>query len=689
VIAGTILAIAAAVLLLKREYSPGRSDVPENSLAVMYFDNQSGEKDLDRMLISMLTTNLARDKDLVVASDQRLFDILNVLGKGNATSIDRSVATEVARRAHVRTMLLGSIIRIGSRLRITAQLLDVDSGDIIGSDQANGSRIDDLFPMVDDLTRQIIENFHTGGPTGGQQLNIADVSTHSIEAYRSYREGLEHLWRWEPDEAAASFTKAIILDTSFALAYVQLAVSKSNMGIGIVNPFADLSDVRASLNQATKYLSSASEKERQYITLYQAMYSRDFQRADSLAILYAARNPDDAQAAFALGKASWLADSSASMFRAFERVLEIDPTFAIAYNELAYSCTYRGEYARAVSTIKKRLALQHDVIDAYDSGVEVYVQSGLFDEARNLCEQALQHDSTWSGFLGWEATIALFQGDGVRARSIIERLPSHDTQADAEKDRELCYMDVHEGRYRDAVARMERWLHFAQAENRTRARMFALLDLGRINTARGNYRSAVEDFRKAVTLSAEAYPPSANPMPVMAAYNTGVALVREGDVTGALSQAAMLQTLILKGQDVSFYTNFYHMLLAEVYLRRGNNEAARSELDSVSALVQEAMPHGRALAAAILAARGMTDSAIHAYELSMNKTSGRYFSGYCEFILERSRTFYRLGRVYEQEGNIGKAREYYTKAIAQWKNADADLPELIDARRRLRGMQSR
>jgi tetratricopeptide (TPR) repeat protein len=436
-----------------------------------------------------------------------------------------------------------------------------------------------------------------------------------------------------------------------------------------------------SLSQATKYLPSVSEKERGYVTLYNAMYMREFQRADSLAIRYAARYPDDSQVVFALAKASWLADSTAAMFRALERVLEIDPTFAIAYNELAYSYTYRGEYARAVSTIKKRLSLQRDVSDAYDSGVEVYVQSGLFDEARDLCEKGLQKDSTWTGLLSWEATIALFQGDGASARSIIERLP------DAERNRDLCYLDVHEGRYRDAIARMEMWLRSAQSQNRMRAQVFALLDLGRINTARGNYPSAVDEFGKAVTLSSAAYPPSANPIPVMAAYNVGVALVREGDVAGALSQAATLRTLILKGQDVKFYMNFYHMLLAEVYLNQGNGAAARSELDSVSMLVQGGMPHGRAIVAATLAAEGMPDSAIHAYELSMNKTSGKYFSGFCEFIMERSRTYYRLGRVYEQEGNIGKAREYYTKAIAQWKNADADLPELIDARKRLRSLQ--
>jgi hypothetical protein len=44
---------------------------------------------------------------------------------------------------------------------------------------------------------------------------------------------------------------------------------------------------------------------------------------------------------------------------------------------------------------------------------------------------------------------------------------------------------------------------------------------------------------------------------------------------------------------------------------------------------------------------------------------------------------YRLGQLHEQQGNKSRAIEYFEKALEQWKDADEDLPELLDARERL------
>jgi len=109
------------------------------SLAVMYFENRSDEPDLDKNLVDMLTRNLSRYKEIEVVSSQRLFDILKQIGKQDAESIDKKVATEVANRAEVKTMLVGSIIKIGNRIRIISELSDAQTGAIIGSEQAEGT----------------------------------------------------------------------------------------------------------------------------------------------------------------------------------------------------------------------------------------------------------------------------------------------------------------------------------------------------------------------------------------------------------------------------------------------------------------------------------------------------------------------------------------------------------------------
>ena len=58
---------------------------------------------------------------------------------------------------------------------------------------------------------------------------------------------------------------------------------------------------------------------------------------------------------------------------------------------------------------------------------------------------------------------------------------------------------------------------------------------------------------------------------------------------------------------------------------------------------------------------------------------GDFFS----YFLERSRVYYNIAKLYERMGESSQAIECYEKAINQWKNADEDLPEKIDAKKRL------
>jgi tetratricopeptide (TPR) repeat protein len=50
---------------------------------------------------------------------------------------------------------------------------------------------------------------------------------------------------------------------------------------------------------------------------------------------------------------------------------------------------------------------------------------------------------------------------------------------------------------------------------------------------------------------------------------------------------------------------------------------------------------------------------------------------------------FRLAKLYEKKGETSKAIEYYSKALAQWKHADENLPELIEAKTRLAKLRSK
>jgi TolB-like protein len=185
----------------------------------------------------MLTTNMSRYEGLDVVSSQRLFDILKQIGKQDAETIDRKTATEVAERAGVKTMLLGSIMKIGDKVIINSHLADVRSGNIIDSAQAEGSKIDeDIFHMVDKLTAEIGMKLNAAPKEKEQELKITDVTTSSFEAYQYYQKGLYHIWRFSFGKAEENFQAAIDIDPSFSMAYFWLANSRTTMGYDLANP---------------------------------------------------------------------------------------------------------------------------------------------------------------------------------------------------------------------------------------------------------------------------------------------------------------------------------------------------------------------------------------------------------------------------------------------------------------------
>jgi TolB-like protein len=271
-----------------------------NSIAVMYFENRSSEQDLDKILVDMLTTNLARHDGLDVVSSQRLFDILKNMGKQDIGNIDKTVATEVANKARVKTMLLGSIIQIGNRLRITSQLTNVETGDIIASEQAEGEKIEDIFGMVDELTEKISGKLIIAGRGPAEQpLRIADATTADYRAYQFYQRGLEYEWRWDYNTAAKNFERAVEIDSTFAMAHLKIAYTRYIFDP--TNHYADLAPARKRIALAERHSIKTNPKEQLYIAALKAAFDRRMDQSISLFSGFVKQYPDEKEGWFLLG----------------------------------------------------------------------------------------------------------------------------------------------------------------------------------------------------------------------------------------------------------------------------------------------------------------------------------------------------------------------------------------------------
>ena len=230
------VAIVVAALLIFQPFnvdiSPDRPAMAgENTLAVMYFENMVDRADSTRLgeiATNLLITDLSESESVKVLSSQRLYDILKLKGKEGAKLIDRETATEVARHAGARRMLLGSILQTEPRVLITAQLVDVSTGEIDASQRVEGAVGEQVFALIDRLSEEVRKDLELpAASSSASEVSVADATTHSPEAYRSYLEGIEYERKYYFAQALGAFKRATELDPNFA---IDLARKKWTLG---------------------------------------------------------------------------------------------------------------------------------------------------------------------------------------------------------------------------------------------------------------------------------------------------------------------------------------------------------------------------------------------------------------------------------------------------------------------------
>ena len=193
----------------------------------MYFENLADESDsegLGRMMTSLLTTELSRSGNMDVVSRQRLNDLARELGYKSGL-VDSTVATEVARMAGVGTMILGQVAQAGGRMVISADLVDVETGRLIASPRAEGSGVDDIFIMAEDLGMEVRREMQSLTEVAAIGGDLDASLTASVEAYQAYAEGDALFQEGSFLDAAERFREATDLDDRFAMAYFQMSVA--------------------------------------------------------------------------------------------------------------------------------------------------------------------------------------------------------------------------------------------------------------------------------------------------------------------------------------------------------------------------------------------------------------------------------------------------------------------------------
>jgi len=200
---------------LAAEEEPRRVAPPSNrpSVVVLPFDNLSGEADQGYFadaVVEEITATLSRVKDFFVIARNSAFAY-----KGRSGVDVRQVGKELG----VRYIVEGSVRRVGERVRITAQLVETDSGNHIWSNKIDGA-VTELFDLQDRMAAEVASAIQPS-------IRRAEVERarskrpENLAAYDLVMRSFPHLWAHRPQdnaEAIALLNRALQLDPNYGLA---------------------------------------------------------------------------------------------------------------------------------------------------------------------------------------------------------------------------------------------------------------------------------------------------------------------------------------------------------------------------------------------------------------------------------------------------------------------------------------
>ena len=230
-----VLALAGGGYWLRRRPAPRSDSGGKPRVAVLYFENNTGDSSLDWLrtgLADMLVTDLSQSPNVRVMGSDRLYQILKEMKKLDERIVSFETVTDVAERGQVDTVVLGSFVKAGDTLRVSIKLQDARTGDILAAEKVDAEGQEKLFAGVDELTGRIKIRLGAATADATRDRELKDISTASPEAYRRYVEAIGLHNDLRETEARPLFQQAIALDPNFAMAIAKLAMVESNLDNG-------------------------------------------------------------------------------------------------------------------------------------------------------------------------------------------------------------------------------------------------------------------------------------------------------------------------------------------------------------------------------------------------------------------------------------------------------------------------
>jgi eukaryotic-like serine/threonine-protein kinase len=408
-------------------------DRDRKSVAILPFKNVGNDREIDFYQFSLadaVITELARVRSLVVRPS-------SVIVKYQNKTVDPA---EAGRDLHVDAILTATFLRASGRLRVTAQLLDVRTSEILWSERIDADA-SDIIGVQDTIVQRIVEGLRLE-LSPDEKVDLLRKSTADAAASDEYLRGRDCLatfiyhtiQREHLDSAIEHFRRAIEIDPQFALAYSALGSCYVNRVLKGLGQAGDHDKAKNAFRKALALDPKLLEARMQMVFIY--LTGGQKQKARAEVDLLRDEYPNDPGVQFVRGVVARLDSDYEKALRSYDRMVRLNPGERVlaSYNR-ARIFMYQRQYEDALHELDQGAELEpeHPMIQVIRARVLYY--RGEIDSATRVLHQVLQKHPQMDGVRPILAICLSAQGQHTKAN---EQLTPKVRQA-AEADYDIAY----------------------------------------------------------------------------------------------------------------------------------------------------------------------------------------------------------------------------------------------------------
>jgi len=353
--AAVVLLVLGAAIAVTGFYLRGRNAAATiKSIAVMPFVNESGKAEVEYLSDGMtetLITSLSQMPNLNVKARSSVFRY-----KGKETS-PKTVGQEL----NVQAVLNGRVAQRGDDLTLNLELVDVQTENVIWSEQYNRKQTD-LVSLQSDIARDVSSKLKIK-LSGADEQKLTKNYTQNADAYKLYLQGRFYANKRTPKDSRKAidcFQQAVSIDPNYAIAYAAMGISYAYLTIYGDEPASETFPKAREFSLKASELDSTLAEPHILLGLLKFLSDHDFAGWERESQLALAANPNSTDAHRLNGLRLTCLGKFEEALAEDQRALEIEPLSTAANINYALSLFYSGRIEESEAQLKKGVELAPD-----------------------------------------------------------------------------------------------------------------------------------------------------------------------------------------------------------------------------------------------------------------------------------------------------------------------------------------